>query len=120
MKRKDFALSILALTLGGTAFARGRHSRGRNSRNRGRNSRGRSRTSKKITDSPITFTGVLESNGDKLSISGSDMPIEVDKGMSFLAKKHVGKEVKVTGTKITVNGKSKVRVKFIKPTPQNY
>ena len=127
MKRKDFALSLLALALGGTASAghgdsrRGGHSngRGRSSRNyrsyRRRRSSGRSRSSKTITDSPIKYTGILESNGDKLSISGSKMPIEVDRGMTFLAKKHVGKQVEVTGTKITVDGKSKVRVKFIKP-----
>ena len=121
MKRKEFALSLLGLTLGGTLLARHGHSRG-GSRNRGRSRyRGRSRggsyrrNRKKITDSPITYTGILESKDGKLAISGSAMPIEVDRGMTSLAKKHVGKEVRITGTKITVDGKSKVKVKFIKP-----
>ena len=115
MKRKNFTLFLFAFVIGGPAMARhSRNSRNRKSRNkRGQGERGRN--NKKITDSPIRYTGILTLDKGKLSISGNNMPIEVDRGMYFLIKKHVGKEVQITGTKITVDGKSKVRVKFIKP-----
>ena len=134
MKRKEFTLSVLALFLGGTAYAgdavgggdgggpskpsTGGGGGGRNRGRRGSRGGGRGgsrRIRKKITNIPIKYTGVLESKDGKLSISGSEMPIEVDRGMTRLATKHVGKEVQITGTKITVDGKSKVKVKFIKP-----
>ena len=116
---------LFALSAVSPAFAQhskgGKKSYGKSSKNsgyriirRGGRRGSQKRTSPKITDSPIVFTGVLESKNDKLAISGNDMPLEVDKGLSMLAKKHVGKEVQVTGTKITIDGKSKVKVKLIR------
>ena len=131
MKRNYFTLSlIIVLALSSiSAFANGHSSRSNNNYNKkrthGKSSRYRIKRIKrsssksharKITNTPIVFSGVLESKDGKLLISGNKMPLEVDRGMTSLASKHVGKEVQITGTRVTVDGKSKVKVKFIKPS----
>ena len=102
-----------AFLIGGTLMA-AKKKRRRKNNNKNRKKREIQKTEQK----PIEFKGVL--SGDEKSgfkISGNELPLEIDGGMAFRIKKHVGKTVKVEGSHIK-KGKAKpyVRVKHITPT----
>ena len=119
MKRREFALGLASFIglAAVPAFAKNRrrnNNRNRNGRNN-RNNRNRRPKAPTVKEEEIRFTGTLAVDGDKLSVSGNSNPLEMDKGLISMAKKHSGKEVEVIGKKVTVSGKSKIRVRFIKP-----
>ena len=121
MKRRQFALTIVALASVGSLAIAGKKNKknkgnrsGGHSRGNSRNRNGRDRNRNTITNKQVKLSGVLENRNGQLALSGNDTPFEIDEGLTFLAKKHVGKEVEVYGMEISNNGNARIKVRFIK------
>ena len=112
MKRRTIAIVLIGLLAVTSPIMAGKNCPFKKGK-KGKSSASRSKAPT-FKESEIRFKGVLSVEGSKLSVSGVNAPLTMDRGLSMMAKKHNGNEVEIIGKRVTVNGKSKIRVRFVR------